>query len=351
MIVKNEEQTLARCLSSVNVAVDEIIIVDTGSIDKTKAIASDFTDSIYDFAWVNDFAKARNYAFSKAKMDYIFWLDADDVLLPEDTQLLLQTLSELTSDVDAVSMPYHLSFDDDGNVSSSLRRNRIVRRERGFQWIGQVHEYLAVHGEIRKSDAAVTHRREHSQSMRNLLIYEEREQSGERFSARDLFYYGNELKDHKLWDRAISQYKKMLDQGEGWQDDNIAACGNAADAFHALGKLGEARKMVLQSFTYASPRPENCCRLGFYHMEEGDYAGAISWYKQALHIPSFLQTNSLQAHGCRTWVPHLQLCVCYDRLNMPELARMHNEEAAVFIPNHESVLRNRLYFAEHLVSH
>ena len=62
MIVKNEENVLAKCLGSVYDLVDEIIIVDTGSTDKTKEIARKYTDKIYDFKWVDDFAKARNYS-------------------------------------------------------------------------------------------------------------------------------------------------------------------------------------------------------------------------------------------------------------------------------------------------
>ena len=81
MIVKNEEEVLARCLACVTSFADEIIVVDTGSTDKTKAIAADFTDKIYDFAWCDDFSKARNYSFSKATQDFIMWLDADDVIV------------------------------------------------------------------------------------------------------------------------------------------------------------------------------------------------------------------------------------------------------------------------------
>ena len=80
MIVKDEEAVLDKCLKSVHDLVDEIIIVDTGSTDKTKEIAKKYTDKIYDFKWVDDFAKARNYSFSKATKDYIFWLDADDYM-------------------------------------------------------------------------------------------------------------------------------------------------------------------------------------------------------------------------------------------------------------------------------
>ena len=63
MIVRNEEQVLGRCLSCVKDFADEIIIVDTGSNDKTKEISSLFTDQIYDFPWIDDFAAARNFAF------------------------------------------------------------------------------------------------------------------------------------------------------------------------------------------------------------------------------------------------------------------------------------------------
>jgi Glycosyl transferase family 2. len=71
MIVKNEELTLDRCLTSIKDAVDEIIIVDTGSTDLTKNIGKKYTDKIFDFKWIDDFSAARNFSFSKATMDYI----------------------------------------------------------------------------------------------------------------------------------------------------------------------------------------------------------------------------------------------------------------------------------------
>ena len=79
MIVKNEERVLARCLDSLSGLADEIIIVDTGSDDKTKEIALSYTDHVYDFVWVDDFSAARNYSFSKAAMVYIYVADADEV--------------------------------------------------------------------------------------------------------------------------------------------------------------------------------------------------------------------------------------------------------------------------------
>ena len=97
MIVKNEEEVLARCLACVTSFADEIIVVDTGSTDKTKEIAAGFTDKLYDFAWCDDFSKARNYSFSKATQDFIMWLDADDVMEEEDREKFLQMKNTLNT--------------------------------------------------------------------------------------------------------------------------------------------------------------------------------------------------------------------------------------------------------------
>ncbi len=88
MIVKNEEELLQSCLESVADLCDEIIIVDTGSTDKTKAIATMYTDRIFDFTWIDDFSAARNFSFQQATKDFIFWLDADDLLLKEGSRTI-----------------------------------------------------------------------------------------------------------------------------------------------------------------------------------------------------------------------------------------------------------------------
>ena len=74
MIVRDEEAVLERCLESVSDAVEEIIIVDTGSVDRTKEIAAKFTEHIYDMPWKGDFSAARNFAFAKATKEYLLWL-------------------------------------------------------------------------------------------------------------------------------------------------------------------------------------------------------------------------------------------------------------------------------------
>jgi glycosyltransferase involved in cell wall biosynthesis len=104
MIVKNEEAVIGRCLDSVQGIADEINIVDTGSVDKTKDIAARYTDRIFDFEWTDDFAAARNFSFQQATTDYILWLDADDVFTENDQEILLDLKGTLDSRIDAVSI-------------------------------------------------------------------------------------------------------------------------------------------------------------------------------------------------------------------------------------------------------
>src|SRR5882757_3140262 len=82
MIVRNEENNLPRCLESVRGLFDEIVVVDTGSTDRTAEIARSFGARVFDFVWVDDFAAARNAALARARGAYAFWLDADDRLDP-----------------------------------------------------------------------------------------------------------------------------------------------------------------------------------------------------------------------------------------------------------------------------
>jgi glycosyltransferase involved in cell wall biosynthesis len=95
MIVRNEEDHLPKCLESVRGLFDEIIVVDTGSTDRTKEIAREFGAKVFDFVWIDDFAAARNEALSHSTGDYACWLDADDVIEPAEREKLRALLGGL----------------------------------------------------------------------------------------------------------------------------------------------------------------------------------------------------------------------------------------------------------------
>jgi len=342
MIVRNEEDTIAQCLDSVKGIPDEIVIVDTGSTDKTKDIVRLYTDRIYDFEWIDDFAAARNFAFNQATMDYILWLDADDVLSEVDCQKFLELKNNLDPSYVAVNMPYILSSDEFGVVTYSFRRNRLVKRKKNFHWIGAVHEYIGAYGQILKSDICVTHKGTSEVSERNLKIFEKCQSKGTLFSPRDLYYYGNELFEHQLYHRAIEVYQKFLATGQGWVEDKLSACARLTDCFQQLGDKEKELEFNLKSFEYANPRAEFCCRLGYYFLRSEQYDQATFWYSLATKLEK-PDVWGPMLEACWTWLPHLQLCVCYDCLGKHELAYQHNEIARMFRPEDPQIIHNKNY--------
>jgi len=343
MIVKDEEDVLGRCLASVAPLVDEIIIVDTGSRDATKTIAAEFTKEIYDFEWVDDFSAARNFAFSKATMDYIMWLDADDFVKPEELEKLLSLKEELDPAVDMVLLKYDIAFDTAGRVTVSNYRERLVKRANNYQWEEPVHETIVMRGNILKSEIAITHGKPSGGPLsdRNLRILEAQEE----LSPRGLFYYARELKDHKRFEEALARYDEFLGGGEGWIEDNLAACYEAAYCCKELGDEDLAMSYVLQTLLFDIPRANTCCWLGAYFLERGQYGQAIYWYDMALHKNSRRDGGmiGLDYYG---YIPHMQLCVAFCYLEQYEQAFKHHLKARELKPDDESVLFNDGYFKE-----
>lgn len=123
-------------------------------------------------------------------------------------------------------MFYDAGTDAYGNVTLRYRRNRLVRRDRNFQWQGEAHQYLNVFGKIINENISVTHKKIKHSVGRNLSIYKTRIERGDTFSARDYFYYGNELRENGHPEEAIKAYDKNIEMKEGWVEDKFYACIN-----------------------------------------------------------------------------------------------------------------------------
>ncbi len=345
MIVKDEEMHLARCLDSVAGLVDEIIIVDTGSTDRTMEIASYYTQKIYSYPWGDDFSAARNESFSKASMDYCMWMDADDILEESAQDGFLQLKQSLSPDTDIVMMKYNTSFDEAGNPSFSYFRERWIRNCTQFRWIGAVHEVIPPNGRVLYSDIAISHRKEKAKDPhRNLRIYQKMIQEGKPLDARQQYYYGRELYYHGHYREAVAVFEKFLLSADGWVENKIEACSVCADCYLHLGQEHAALNTLLRSLGYDLPRAELCCDIGKYFLEHGNYHIAIHWYKAALHAPKKEHSAGFVLPDCYDYVPFLQLCVCYDKLGDRKKAREYNEKAGACKPYSQSYLYNKRYF-------
>lgn len=346
MIVKNEEDVIGRCLGSVADLVDEIIVVDTGSTDRTKNIVAEYTDKIYDFEWIDDFAAARNYAFSLATGTYCMWLDADDVMLEADRKAFAQMKKALAPPVNVVMMKYNTGFDETGNVTFAYYRERVIKNHAGMHWVGAVHEVISTLGDIQYNECAVTHRKLHpSDPDRNLRIFEKQIKSGVPLDPRQQFYYGRELYYHKRYQDAIVVFERFLDADQGWVENKIDACKHCAYCYYEIGLDQDALRAYLRSFLYDLPRAEVCCDIGCHFFDRGQYSTALYWYERALGCKREDNSGGFISPDAYGYTPYIQMCVCYSHLGAVKEAVACNEKAAHYKPNAKAVANNRIYFA------
>ena len=134
MIVKNEEALLNDCLASVKSVADEVIVVDTGSDDKTVEIAESHGARIFTIEWTDDFSAARNFSLEQAKGNWILVVDADEHLAEEDLEKVRNWISK--KDVDVVNVKI---LNEGGTFG---RLPRLFRTGRGLHYQGRVHEQL-----------------------------------------------------------------------------------------------------------------------------------------------------------------------------------------------------------------
>ncbi|MFR5874931.1 MAG: glycosyltransferase [Eubacterium sp.] len=344
MIVKNEEKVLARCLDSIKDAVDEIVIVDTGSNDNTKNIALKYTDFVYDYKWADDFSKARNFSFSKATKDFIMWLDADDVVTEQNRNKIIE-LKEQLDNTDAIMLKYNTAFDEDGNATFSYYRERIIRRRILPVWKGRVHEVIEYHGRTIYSDAAINHQSEKTEySTRNLEIYEKQFSEGAEMKPRDLFYFARELYYHKKYSRSIKMLCDFLKIHDAWIENKIEACKILSFCYSETGEKDKALSALFQSFIYDKPRAEICCLAGNLFMSKNEYDKAVYWFETALNIPQYIEDGAFTDLNAYGYLPCIQLCVCYDKLKNYQKAEEYNNRAGAYRPNSDAYLSNLKYF-------
>jgi tetratricopeptide (TPR) repeat protein len=141
MIVKDEAENIRACIRSIKRAVDEILIVDTGSTDSTQEIAGALGAKVFQFPWCDDFAAARNESIRHATGDYIIWLDADDRVDPSELtkiRLLKQILPKKKSKAFFVVVNSQSPVDGE----SLFRQLRIFPNIPGAIFEGRVHEQI-----------------------------------------------------------------------------------------------------------------------------------------------------------------------------------------------------------------
>ncbi|SCM83663.1 conserved hypothetical protein [uncultured Sporomusa sp.] len=160
MIAKNEEKVIARCIESYREAVDEIIVVDTGSTDQTVAIAKSLGAKVFYFQWIDDFSAAKNYALSKAKGDWIVFLDADEYFANGTGSNIRPFLKKLDKDFGGVACRMHNFNEVSGKITSEITHIRIFKNAKHLRYINPIHEKLNYRRQGAKLQVYVADRQE-----------------------------------------------------------------------------------------------------------------------------------------------------------------------------------------------
>ena len=301
MIVKNEEARLGRCIESVQGLVDEIVVVDTGSTDRTVEVARRYGAKIHYFEWCEDFSAARNEAIRHASGDWIMWLDADDLFPKENFPKVRRAMRM------GKGHAFYFRLQDEGYDATTCLQLRLFPNLPGVRFEMPVHEQVSLSLgrlgiQIVPTDIVVRHtgytteevvrakQRRYFNIMQRWL-----EQRPDDYIVR---YH--EAQTHYVWgelDEAITDYRRILSDGRAAADRNLI--------------------IVTTAHLY----------LGRSLMRKGDYEQALPPLHEALRMDD------------RYAVTHLTLGECYLRLSRYEDALRHlrlaqqYEDQVTFAPN------------------
>jgi glycosyltransferase involved in cell wall biosynthesis len=243
MIVKNEESCLARCLESVRGA-DELVITDTGSVDRTKEIAAEFGATLYDFPWIDDFSAARNFSLSKCTGDWVFIIDADWTLAPGGVDKLRKAAENAAAGVKTINVNIETP-----SGTHKYKQPLLFRRCPEVYWKGAIHNYLSVH-EDNPSDIVIypgyseAHKKDPDRTLRILTKELEKNPA----LSREKYYLAREYWYRKDYTTAVEWYEKYLVNAH-WMPERADAHLTLARCYWQLRKGEEARRQCLQAIS------------------------------------------------------------------------------------------------------
>lgn len=298
MIVKNEEQTLPQCLHSVEDIVSELILVDTGSTDKTIAEAKSIMGNrlkLFKLPWQDDFSEARNVSFSKATKDWILWLDADDILT--NPQNLISAIRHTGNTFDVLSLMYDYAHDEYGNPVMVHWRERVFRNIREgedsfWKWKDPVHEYVDFKENAARlahfSESKVVHNRVDGAGnraiSRNLRILESWiEKSGgiDEATSRQLAYLGTEKWVNGDRVGAVEAYKRYLDKSD-WSDEKVQIATKVCQHYREANDFERAYDYAFRALTIKPEWPDAYLTLAQLELDKKNYHNCISFAETAL---------------------------------------------------------------------
>ncbi len=365
MIVKDEAQNIKACLDSVTGQVDEVVIVDTGSMDNTLEIARRYTEKVYHYPWDGDFSAARNFAIGQASGEWIFYLDADEVLL-EGTGSLRDLIRQ-DAEAEAFLLPLN---NGTGYTTGEYNRFYVLRlfvNDHRYRFFGKIHEQVALpDGTVVRTAAGpvIAHKqlprkeRNHKRK-RNLTLLKKAVQE-DPVNPFLQYYLGVEWMMLGKLGRALPHlrhaYRHLPSQNLLFKSP---ALRYLIICLQELGHIDEAICLCLEA-VLKHPEYTDIYYLGGVLFEEKkEYQLALKWLKEAVRCgaPPVLYSHM---YGSGSFLALYHMGYCHERLGQVQAATTCYEQALEANPQYRypvyslfAALRKRLnprglqaYFAQ-----
>jgi GT2 family glycosyltransferase/Flp pilus assembly protein TadD len=356
IIARNEQHHLPDCLRSVSGLFPEIVVLDTGSTDRTREIALAHGARVFDFPWVDDFAAARNACLDRATGDYIFWMDCDDRLDDQNREKLRALLASLPDAHVAYALKCLCVNGGPNEPTTVVDHVRLFRNRPDVRWEHRVHEQVLpalrrTGADVRAADIVVRHvgysdpaacARKLERDLR-LLRLELAERPDHPFT---LFNLGSALREAGRHAEALPALRRSLERSH--PGDSIVRKLYALEAgcLQALGRRDEALAVCARGLTVCPDDTELLFVEGNLLLAGGDAAGAAARYERLLTPrpgPAFASVDA----GLRGPKARTNLAVALSRLGRRAEAEARWREALAEAPG---LAPAWLGLAEHLLA-
>lgn len=301
MIAKNEEKNIEKCLAALKPYGFEIVVVDTGSADKTKEIAARYTNKIYDFTWINDFSAARNYSLAQASNEYVLILDCDEIIKELDMKQLTALIQEHPAEVGRILLDNHYI----SNQTDAVYQDRLGRffSRKFFHFESAIHEQI-IHNQtgLQYESYDVPIRADHigyfgsvedlrgKVERNNSLLFQELEK--DKDNPYLYFQIGQSYNMIYDYENSYKYYQKALEYDVNpdaeWVQMMIIAYANAL--LHT-GREKEALQLEGVYDAFASSA-DFFCIMGQIYLANRQYMKAMMEFVKAIHCPVAHQTGT-----------------------------------------------------------
>ncbi len=338
IIAKNEESRIEQCLASIKPCGFEIVVVDTGSTDRTKEIAARYADKVLDFQWCDDFSAARNFSLQEASNNWIFMIDCDETVREIDVEELNYFRKHLSESVGSVSRENLVTQNGVLTLNNTDYTERFFNKKL-YRYTGIIHEQLTpvrgheipallLHTTLLHTGYDMTPEEQEAKYRRNFTLLEKQAAADPE---NPYLYYqlGKTCEILADYGRACTYYDKGLsfdlDPELAYVQAMVVSYGNALlhtdQAETALGFEGIYDEFSsVTDFVYL---------MGNIYKDNAMYEQALAQYQKAVQMPPGRQ------NGTNSFLPLYQCGCIFERLSDTDSACAFYRQCGDFAPARE----------------